>query len=61
MFDKIKEKRRLEAEEQERLMAEERARMLSMSEKELMIEILYELKRINKRIDSIESTIIVHS
>lgn len=58
MFDKIKEKRRLEAEEKEQLMAEEKAHMLSMSEKELLIEILNELKRINKRIDDVESTII---
>ena len=39
------------------LMREEKRQMSSMSEKELMVEILIELKKINSRIDDIEQTI----
>ena len=50
MFEKMKEKARQRQEERERQIREERNRLLSMSEKELLVEILLELKRVEDRI-----------
>ena len=57
MFERMKEKARQRQEEQERRAREELNRLLSLSEKELLIEILLELKCIEKRIDEVESSI----
>lgn len=61
MFEKIKEKQRLKQEERERQIAEERNRLLSLSEKELLVEILLELQRVEKRIDHVAKTVALHS
>ena len=59
MLDKVKNKIREAQEMHEKEAEEEKHRLLSMSEKELLVEILYELRRIEKRIDSVESTIFI--
>ena len=72
MFDKTKEKlrstvQRLQEIEQQRIEEEEiqereaKVKLLSMSEKELLVEILMELKQIEKSIDDVKSTIRLYS
>lgn len=61
MFDKLKEKRRLAAEQLELERQQELERIANMSEKEVLVEILKELKDLNERCDSIESTIRIYS
>ena len=61
MFERMKEKARQRQEEQERRAREELNRLLSLSEKELLIEILVELKCIEERIDEVESSIRLYS
>ena len=46
MFESMKERKRQRQEEREQLIREEKNRLLSLSEKELLVEILFELKRI---------------
>lgn len=41
--------------EEKRLQREEKERLLALSEKELLVEIMMELKRIERRIDDVES------
>ena len=53
----MKERRRQQIEERERQIIEEKNRLLSLSEKELLIEILMELKRIEDRIDDVETSV----
>ena len=61
MFERMKEKARQRQEERERQIREERNRLLSMSEKELLIEILLELKRVEDRIDDVERSVRIYS
>ena len=57
MFEKMKEKARLRQEEKEQKIIEEKNRLALLSEKELLIEILLELKRFDDRIYDIESIV----
>ncbi|MBR4058631.1 MAG: hypothetical protein IKK03_02170 [Lachnospiraceae bacterium] len=57
MFERMKEKNRQRQEEREQRIREEKNRLLSLSEKELLIEILMELKRIEDRIDDVETSV----
>lgn len=57
----MKEKARQRQEERERQIREEKNRLLSLSEKELLIEVLLELKRIEDRIDDVESSVRIYS
>ena len=57
MFERMKEKARQRQEERERQIREERNRLLSMSEKELLIEILLDLKRVEDRIEDVERSV----
>ena len=57
MFERMKERRRQQIEERERQIIEEKNRLLSLSEKELLIEILMELKRIEEKIDDVETSV----
>ena len=50
---------RREQEEQEE--QEERLRLEALSEKELMIELMIELKRIDRKIERVRRTVITHS
>ena len=61
MFERMKEKARQRQEERERQIREERNRLLSMSEKELLVEILLELKRVEDRIEDVETSVKIHS
>lgn len=60
MFESMKERKRQRQEEREQRIREEKNRLLSLSEKELLVEILFELKRIEKGIDDVESSIRIH-
>ena len=60
MFERMKEKARQRQEERERQIREERNRLLSMSEKELLIEILLELKRVEDRIEDVERSVNIY-
>ena len=57
MFEKMKEKIRQRQEKREQEIREEKNRLFSLSEKELLIEILLELKRIEDRIDDVETSV----
>jgi hypothetical protein len=57
VFDKLRETR--ERREQEK--QAELERLKSLSEKELLLEILIELKNINARCEDIRRTVIIHS
>ena len=57
MFERIKEMARQRQEERERKIQEERNRLLSMSEKELLVEVLLELRRIEDRIDDVDNSV----
>ncbi len=61
MFESMKERKRQRQEEREQQIREEKNRLLSLSEKELLIEILFELKRIENGIDDVERSIRIHS
>ena len=61
MFESMKEKKRQRQEEREQLIREEKNRLLSLSEKELLVEILFELKRIENGIDDVERSIRIYS
>ena len=60
MFERMKEKARQRQEERERQIREERNRLLSMSEKELLVEILLELKRVEDRIEDVERSVKIY-
>ena len=60
MFESMKERKRQRQEEREQRIREEKNRLLSLSEKELLVEILFELKRIENGIDDVESSIRIH-
>jgi len=60
MFEKLKEKNRQRAEERERQLQARRQSLLAMSEKELLVELLLEMERINDRLDDIEGKIVLY-
>lgn len=57
MFEKMKEKILQRQEEREQKIREEKNRLLSLSEKELLVEILLELKHIEDRIDDVKRSV----
>ena len=57
MFEKMKEKARQRQEERVQRIREEKIRLLALSEKELLVEILMELKNVEDRLDDVERTI----
>lgn len=61
MFERMKEKKRHRQEEREQKIREEKNRLLSLSEKELLVEILLELKRIEDRIDDVERSVRIYN
>lgn len=61
MFESMKERKRQQQEEREQRIREEKNRLLSLSEKELLVEILFELKRIENGIDDVERSIRIYS
>ena len=61
MFESMKERKRQRQEEREQRIREEKNRLLSLSEKELLVEILFELKRIENGIDDVEKSIRIYS
>lgn len=61
MFERMKEKNLRRQEERERQIKEEKNRLSSLSEKELLVEILMELKRIEDRIDDVDTAITLNS
>ena len=61
MFESMKERKRQRQEEREQRIREEKNRLLSLSEKELLVEILFELKRIKNGIDDVERSIRIYS
>ena len=61
MFERMKEKARQRQEEREQQIIAERNRLLSLSEKELLIEMLLELRRIEDRIDDVERSVRIYS
>ena len=58
MFERVKEKICQRQDEREQ---EEKNRLLSLSEKELLVEILLELKRIEGRIDDVETSVRIYN
>ena len=61
MFERMKEKMRQRQEEREQQIREEKNRLLALSEKELLVEILLELKRIEDRIDDVERSVRIYN
>lgn len=61
MFERMKERSRQRQEEREQQIKEEKNRLLSLSEKELLVEILMELKCIEESIDDVERSVRVYS
>lgn len=61
VFERMKEKIRQRQEEREQQIIEEKNRLLSMSEKELLVEILQELKCIEDRIKDVETSISIYN
>lgn len=61
MFERMKEKMRQRQEEREQQIREEKNRLLALSEKELIVEILLELKRIEDRIDDVETSVRIYN
>lgn len=61
MFESMKERKRQRQEEREQRIREEKNRLLSLSEKELLVEILFELKRIENGIDDVERSICIYA
>lgn len=57
MFERMKENLRQQQEKREQQIREEKNRLSLLSEKELLVEILLELKRIEKRVDSVERSV----
>ena len=57
MFEKMKEKIRQRQEEREQQLKEEKNKLLGLSEKELLVEILLELRCIENKIDDVETSV----
>lgn len=61
MFERMKEKIREQQKEREQQIREEKNRLLALSEKELLVEILLELKHIEDKIDAVETSVRIYS
>ena len=61
MFERMKEKMRQRQEEREQRIREEKNRLLALSEKELLVVILLELKRIEDRIVDVETSVRIYN
>ena len=61
MFERMREKKRQRQEEREQHIREEKNRLLSLSDKELLVEILLELKRIEDRIGDVNRSVRIYS
>lgn len=61
MFERMKEKMRQRQEEREQQIREEKNKLLALSEKELLVEILLELKCIEDRIDDVETSVRIYN
>ncbi len=61
MFEKLKERQRQARIQREQELQEKKQRLLALSEKELMVEILLELNRMNDQLESVENTIRMYS
>lgn len=57
MFEKLKERQRQARAQRERELQEKKLRLLALSEKELMVEILLELNRMNDQLENVENSI----
>ena len=57
MFEKIKEKIRQQQEAEEQKRKEEIEELLALSEKELLVELIFELRNLGEKLDDIESTV----
>lgn len=57
MFERMKENLRQRQEKREQQIREEKNRLSLLSEKELLVEILLELRRIENKIDSVETSV----
>ena len=60
MFEKIKERNRHRHEEQKRQIMEVKNRLLLLSEKELLVEIIIELKRLEDKIDDVNISVRIY-
>lgn len=61
MFEKLKERQRQARIQREQELQEKKQRLLALSEKELMVEILLELNRMNDQLESVENAIRMYS
>lgn len=61
MFEKLKERQRQARAQREMELQEKKQRLLALSEKELMVEILLELNRMNDQLENVENTIRMYS
>lgn len=61
MFEKLKERQRQARAQREQELQEKKQRLLALSEKELMVEILLELNRMNDQLEDVENTIRMYS
>lgn len=57
MFEKLKERQRQARAQKEQELQEKKQRLLSLSEKELMVEILLELNCMNDQLENVENAI----
>ena len=57
MFEKIKEKIRQQEEAEEQQRKEEIEELLALSEKELLVELIFELRHLSEKLDDIENTV----
>lgn len=60
MFEKIKERNRQRHEERQQQIMEEKNRLLLLSEKELLVEIIIELKRLEDKIDDVNRSVCIY-
>lgn len=61
MFERMREKIRWQEKEREQHIGEEKNRLLSLSEKEFIVEILLELKRIEDGIDDVATSVRIYN
>ena len=57
MFENMVSKIQQRQEEKERKIREEKEKLLALSEKELLVEILYELRTVKDKIEVLETTV----
>ena len=60
MFEKITERNRQRHEERQKQIMEEKNRLLLLSEKELLVEIIIELKRLEDKIDDVKRSVRIY-